>query len=80
MIKNKKQKIEEVTVVLPKDLVAHYANIANVNATKDEVFFDFIVRGPAGPGDCKVVCRVVMSKNHSTRFAKVLNNFVKKLK
>lgn len=74
------QKKEQLSVVLPKDLVGYFANVVNINATKSEVFFDFIVSGPAGQLDCKVVSRIIMSKHHSTQFARVLNKFIKKLK
>ena len=77
---NDKVSKETINVLLPKELVGHYSNIVNISSTKDEVFFDFIIRGPAGPSDCKVVCRIVMSKGHSSQFSKVLSKSIKKIK
>ena len=76
MPKNKGN-IRKTPINSPKDLSAVYSNLVNVSSNKNEVFFDFIT---VGPHDAKVVSRVIMSLNHTKEFAKILNNFGKKLK
>jgi len=72
-----KSKKKEIDVEIPKDLMPTYSNLVNINATKNEIFFDFI---NVAPGTSKVLSRVILSKEHVKNFSKVLNDFVKKIK
>lgn len=77
MPKLKKENKKSVPVILSKELPAVYSNVVNITASKNEVFFDFIT---ASPSEAKVVSKVIMSIGHTKGFAKVLSNFVKKIK
>lgn len=68
---------KKIPLTILKELTASYSNVVNMTASKDEIFFDFIT---VSPNDAKIVSRVVMSIKHTKKFAKVLNNFVKKIK
>lgn len=70
-----KQKPKKVTIELPKDLKAEYANIAFITHTPAEIMLDFAQVLPRTPKGT-IVSRILMSPIHAKSFLKALQTNV----
>ena len=66
-----KPKPKRVTIDVPKDLEAVYANVAFISHTPAEVIFDFAQVFPRMPRG-KIMSRIIMSPMHAKMLQKAL--------
>lgn len=67
-----KPKTRKITIELPKDLEAAYANLAFISNTPAEIVIDFAQMLPRNPKG-KVVSRIIMSPIHAKMLQAVLS-------
>lgn len=78
MAKDSKGK-KDLEIYLSRDLPSLYSNAVNISASDKDVVFDFIIIGPAGDNDAKVISRIYMTKQTAKKFHKIFNDIIKKL-
>lgn len=66
---------KRVTIELPKDLKAHYANLAFITHTPAEMILDFAQVLPRSPKG-EIVSRLIMSPVHAKSFLNALQTNV----